>query len=134
MVSLRSYVAKDSLIQGLNRNHDSGLFWPSWGGPVSSEVTAPTLDLDGVAATVGGIVAVSRIRTERPIAFGGRKVRPTTRRTLRALGGRRVVVESFGKYSPTLVTIVGGNEVPSGAWLAPSELRRFVEAARKILK
>lgn len=63
-----------------------------------------------------------------------RTLRATTRRTLRALGDRRIVIEGFGKHSPTLVTIVGGSEAPSGGWLSPSELRRFVEVARKILK
>jgi hypothetical protein len=62
------------------------------------------------------------------------KSRPTTRRTLRALGGRRVVIEGFGKRAPTLVAIGGSGEAPAGAWLSPAELRRFVEVARKILK
>lgn len=64
-------------------------------------------------------------------------VRPTTRRTrrtLRALGGRRVVVEGFGKRSPTFVAIIGGDEAPRVAWLSPAELRRFADVARKILK
>ena len=65
---------------------------------------------------------------------GSPKVRPTTRRTLRALGGRRVVVEGFGPSAPTFVTISGGGDVPIGAWLPPAELRRLVEAGRKILK
>lgn len=64
---------------------------------------------------------------------GATKVRPIIKRTLRALGGRRVVVEGFGRKSPAFVTIVGGSEAPSGAWLGPRELRRLVEAARKIL-
>lgn len=62
------------------------------------------------------------------------KVRPTTRRTLRARGGRRVIVEGFGRRAPTFVAIVGGSEVPSVAWLSPRELRRFVETAKRILK
>lgn len=62
------------------------------------------------------------------------KVRPTTRRTLRALGGRRVVVEGFGRTSPAFVAITGGGDAPIGAWLSPRELRRLVEAARRILK
>ena len=62
------------------------------------------------------------------------KVRPTTRRTLRALGGRRVVIEGFGGSSPTFVAISGGSDVPIGAWISPGELRRLVEAARRILK
>lgn len=63
-----------------------------------------------------------------------RKARPTTRRTLRALGGRRVVVEGFGRSAPTFVAIRGGGAGPIGAWLSPAELRRFVEAARRILR
>ena len=63
-----------------------------------------------------------------------RKVRPTTRRTLRALGGRRVMIEGFGKCSPTFIVIAGNGEAPAGAWLSPAELRRFIEAARRILK
>ena len=61
-------------------------------------------------------------------------VRPTTRRTLRALGGRRIVVEGFGRSCPAFVVITGGSDVPVGAWLSPVELRRFVEAAKRILK
>jgi len=61
-------------------------------------------------------------------------IRPSTRRTLRALGGRRVVVEGFGRRAPAFVTISGNSDVPVGAWLSPRELRRFVETARKILK
>lgn len=62
------------------------------------------------------------------------KVRPKTRRTLRALGGRRIVVEGFGRRAPTFVAIVGGNEAPIGAWLSPAMLRKLVEAARRILR
>lgn len=62
------------------------------------------------------------------------KVRPTTRRTLRALGGRRIVVEGFGRRSPAFVAITGGSDVPVGAWLSPAELRRLVDVARRILK
>jgi hypothetical protein len=62
------------------------------------------------------------------------KVRPTTRRTLRALGGRRVVVEGFGRRAPTFVAIAGGNEAPSSAWLSRGELRRFADVVRRILK
>lgn len=65
---------------------------------------------------------------------GTAKVRPTTRRTLRALSGRRIVVEGFGRRAPAYVAIAGGSGVPIGAWLSPAELRRFVEVARKILK
>ena len=62
------------------------------------------------------------------------KVRPTTRRTFRALGGRRVVIEGFGPSCGTLLAISGGSDVPVCAWLSPGELRRFVEAARRILR
>ena len=67
----------------------------------------------------------------RPETLG---LQPKTRRTLRALGGRRVVVEGFGRSAPTFVTISGGGDVPVGAWLSPRELRRFVEVAKRILK
>ena len=62
------------------------------------------------------------------------KVRPTTRRTLRALSGRRVVIEGFGRRAPTFMAIVGGREAPIGAWLSPAALRKLVEAARRILR
>lgn len=62
------------------------------------------------------------------------KPRPTARRTLRALGGRRVIVSSFGRRAPVYVAIAGSSDVPVGAWLSPNELRRFVETARRILK
>ena len=62
-----------------------------------------------------------------------KKVRPKLRRTLRALAGRRVVIEGFGGRSPTLVAIAGGDEVPQGAWLSSSELRRLADATKKIL-
>jgi hypothetical protein len=61
-------------------------------------------------------------------------VRPSTRRTLRALGGRRVVIEGFGRRSPAFVAIVAGHGAPIGAWLSPSQLRRIIDVARKILK
>jgi hypothetical protein len=61
------------------------------------------------------------------------KIRPTVRRTLRALSGRRIVVEGFGRRSPTYVAITGGDR-PEGAWLSPAELRRLVETGRRILK
>lgn len=61
-------------------------------------------------------------------------VRPTTRRTLRALGGRSILVEGFGRRSPAFVSIAGGSDVPVGAWISPAELRRFVAAARRILR
>ena len=62
------------------------------------------------------------------------ELRPTTRRTLRALGGRRIVIEGFGRRAPAFVAIAGGSDVPVGAWLSPAELRRLVEAARRILR
>ena len=62
------------------------------------------------------------------------KIRPSTSRTLRALGGRRVVIEGFGRRSPTFVAIVGNGEAPVGAWLSPAALRALVEAARRILR
>ena len=62
------------------------------------------------------------------------KIRPTTKRSLRALNGRRIVVEGFGRRSPTFVAIAGGSEAPIGAWLSPNALRMLVEAARKILR
>lgn len=65
---------------------------------------------------------------------GSAKVRPTTRRTLRALGGRRIVIQGFGRRAPTFVAIAGGSDVPVGAWLSPAELRRFIDTARRILK
>ncbi len=61
-------------------------------------------------------------------------IRATSRTTLRALSGRRVVVEGFGRRSPAFVAISGNSDVPVGAWLSPSELRRLVSAARRILK
>jgi hypothetical protein len=32
------------------------------------------------------------------------------------------------------VTIVGGSDVPVGAWLSPGELQKFITAAQRILK
>jgi hypothetical protein len=75
---------------------------------------------------------VQRQAVQRQVVH--RKVRPTTRRTLRALGGRRVTIEGFGKRSPALFVIAGNGEAPAGAWLSPVELRRFIEAAIRILK
>jgi hypothetical protein len=63
-----------------------------------------------------------------------KKVRPKVRRTLRALAGRRVVVEGFGRRAPTFVAITGGSDVPIGAWLSPTALRQLSDAAKKILK
>ncbi len=61
-------------------------------------------------------------------------IRPTIRRTLRAMGGRRIVIESFGRRAPAFVSIGGSSDVPVGAWISPTELRRLVEVARRILK
>ena len=68
---------------------------------------------------------------------GVAKARPTPRRTLhtlRALGGRRVLIEGFGRRSPTFVAISGGSDAPISAWIPPGQLRLLVEAARRILK
>ena len=65
---------------------------------------------------------------------GVAKIRPKTRRTLRALGGRRVVIEGFGRRAPTFVAIAAGNAAPIGVWLSPQALRRLINAARKILR
>jgi len=62
------------------------------------------------------------------------KIRPKTKRTFRALGGRCVVVEGFGRSTSTFIAIAGGSDVPVGAWLSPGELRKLVAAARRILK
>lgn len=61
------------------------------------------------------------------------RVRPKARRTMRTLGGGRLVIEGFGRRSPAFI-VVAGAAGPFGAWLSPRELRRFVEIARKILK
>jgi len=63
-----------------------------------------------------------------------RTLKPKTKRTLRALEDRRVVIEGFGGKAPTFVAIVGGTTPPTGAWLQRGELQRFVEAAKRILK
>lgn len=56
------------------------------------------------------------------------------RRTLRARGGRRIMLEGFGRRAPAFVAIAAGGDAPIGAWLSPTELRRFVDAAKRILK
>lgn len=61
-------------------------------------------------------------------------IRPKTRSTLRARGGRRIVIEGFGRRSPTLLAIACKGDVPVGAWLSPAELRRLIAAARRILR
>jgi hypothetical protein len=45
-----------------------------------------------------------------------------------------VAIEGFGRNSPAYLTIGGGSDIPVGAWLAPSELRKLIEAAKKILR
>lgn len=62
------------------------------------------------------------------------KVRPTTRSTLRALGGRHIIIEHFGHRSPTFVAITGGGSAPIGAWLSPAALRRLITTAKRILR
>jgi hypothetical protein len=59
---------------------------------------------------------------------------PKKRLSLRALGGRRVVFESYGRRLPIYVAIAGGSDVPVGAWFTPTEMRRLAETARRILK
>lgn len=61
-------------------------------------------------------------------------IRPKVRRTLRALGGRRVVIEGFGRRAPAFVAISGGGDLPIGAWLSPPEMRRLADAVKKSLK
>jgi hypothetical protein len=70
-----------------------------------------------------------RINSEAPA-----KIRPTTKRTLQGLGGRRVLLEGFGRQAPAFIAITAGSSPPIGAWLSPAELRRFVEAAKRILQ
>lgn len=65
---------------------------------------------------------------------GTPKIRPTSKRTLRALAHRRVVLEGFGPRSPAFIAITARGSAPIGAWLSPTELRRLIEAARKILR
>ena len=62
---------------------------------------------------------------KRPVG----NVRPKRRRTLRALGGRRIVVESFGARA--FVSIAGSSDVPVGAWISARELHRLVDFARR---
>jgi hypothetical protein len=61
-------------------------------------------------------------------------IRPTAKHTLRGLGGRRVVLEGFGPRAPAFIAIAAGGSPPIGAWLSPTELRRLIEAARRILR
>lgn len=62
------------------------------------------------------------------------KIRPETKRVLRGLGGRRVVLEGFGPRAPAFIAITAHGEPPLGAWLSPRELRRLIETARRILQ
>lgn len=72
--------------------------------------------------------------TKRRTKIPEAAVRPKTRRVLRALGGRRIVIEGFGRRAPTFVAIAAGKDAPIGAWLSPAELRRFIATARRILR
>jgi len=54
------------------------------------------------------------------------RIKPRVKVTLRALG--------FGRRSPAFVAVAGGGGCPEAAWLSPRELRRLVDAGRKILK
>ena len=60
-------------------------------------------------------------------------IRPKLRRSFTAMGGRRLVIEGFGRRAPTFVAIVGGDS-PQSAWLTPTQLRRLIEAGKKILR
>lgn len=71
---------------------------------------------------------------KRPHNAPTTKIRPTTKRTLQGLGGRRVVLEGFGRRAPAFIAIAAGGSPPIGVWLSPAELRRLVEAARRILQ
>lgn len=59
-------------------------------------------------------------------------VRPRVKRSLRALSGRRVVIQGFSSRAPAFVAILGG-EKPESAWLSPGELKKLVAAAKEIL-
>ena len=62
------------------------------------------------------------------------QLRPKTRRSLRGLAGRHIAIEGFGRRAPAYITIGGASDVPVGAWISPTELRKLIEAARKILR
>jgi hypothetical protein len=62
------------------------------------------------------------------------RVRPRVKATLRALGGRRVVIEGFGRRAPAFVVVVGGKAPPIGVWLSPRALRRLAVVAKRVLK
>lgn len=61
-------------------------------------------------------------------------VKPRVKRSLRALSGRRIVIEGFGRRAPSFVMIGGGGDAPASAWLSPKELRKLIEAAKEILR
>lgn len=75
-----------------------------------------------------------KVRVAKTRSTRAAKVRPKTHRTLRALGGRRVVIEGFGRRAPAFVAIAGGNSPPIGVWLSPRALRQLIDSARKILR
>jgi hypothetical protein len=60
--------------------------------------------------------------------------RARVKATLRAYGGRRVVIEGVGTKRPRTFIAVAGGEKPEGAWLSAGELRRLANTARRILK
>jgi hypothetical protein len=62
------------------------------------------------------------------------KIRPRVRTTLRALDGRRIIIEGFGRRAPAFVAVTGGGGAPSAAWLSPTALRHLATAIRKIRK
>lgn len=75
-----------------------------------------------------------RKKLRREMKQGPKKIRPVLKRTFRGLAGRRLKLESFGPKAPVFIAIVAGREPPSGTWISPTELRRFIEAAKKILQ
>ena len=44
------------------------------------------------------------------------------------------MLQGFGRRAPAFIAIAANDTAPIGAWLSPTELRRLVEAARKILR
>lgn len=61
------------------------------------------------------------------------RIQPRIKATLRALDGRRCMIESFGPRTPTFITVTGGKH-PEGAWLSARQLRRLMDTIRRILK
>jgi hypothetical protein len=46
-----------------------------------------------------------------------------------------VILEGFGGHTtPVFIAIAGSSDIPVGAWLSRRELRRLVEAGKKLLK